>query len=282
MSLYSNYTAINNLTSELYAPISSTATSLQVNSWEWERWWSTFPIIATLEKYDSSNKVSQREIVIITARSWDVLTITRKAFACFPTDDDTVLSLKARSFDAWDTISNYIAKEYLDVINEAIDDLYDNWNERIKAIATWWLWIEVTDWNVRVWSEEYYFEWWTATLTDDSTNYVMLDWAWNIIIDTTWRNQQYVKVATIITEDWAITWITQWKMDAVGGQLWWSWWFKNISDCVYKRWLLVYFIADWEEYNLTYERGRLKTVTSGEKTYTMTYEWGKLVWSVES
>ena len=282
MSLYSNYTAINNLKSELYAPISSTATSLQVNSWEWERWWNNFPIVATLEKYDSSNKVIQREIVLITARSGDVLTITRKAFECFPTDDDNVLSLKARSFDSWDTISNYIAKEYLDKINQAINDIYDNGDERIKAIPTWWLNIEVTDWNVRVGSEEFYFQWWTATLNNNATNYVMLDWAWQIIIDTTWRNQQYLKVATIITSGGNITSIQQWKIDAVGWQLGWSGGFKNISNCIYKRRLLVYFIADGEEYNLTYERGRVKTITSGEKTYTMTYKGGKLVGSVES
>lgn len=226
--------------------------------------------------------MTKREIVLVTARSWDVLTITRKAFPCLISDEANTQSTTSFSFDAWDTISNYIAKEYLDKINEAINDLYDNGDERIKAIPTWWLNIEVTDWNVRVGSEEFYFEWWTATLNNNATNYVMLDGAWQIIIDTIWRNQQYLKVATIITSGGAITNIQQWKIDAIGGQLGWSGGFKNISNCVYQKWLLVYFIADGEEYNLTYERWRLKTIVSGEKIYTMTYKSWKLVGAVES
>lgn len=282
MSRYFQYKAVNNLRSELYAPISSTATSLQLKSWEWERRWVSFPIVATLENVDSSWKVAKREIVIITARSWDILTIQRKAFECFPTDDDNVLTFKSRSFDIGDTISNYIAKEYIDNISESIVDLYNNWNDRIFCKDEWWLDISITAWNVRVWSEEFAFAWWTATLTDNTTNYVMIDWAWIIQVDTTWRNQQYTKVATVITSWWNISSIQQWKIDAVWWQMWWWWWFKNISNCVYQKWLLVYFIADWEEYNLTYEKWRVKTITSGEKTYTMTYKWWKLVWSVES
>lgn len=282
MSRYSQYTAINNLSSEIYAPISSTATSLQLKDWEWERRWTIFPIVATIESFDNNWNVLKREIVIITARSGDVLTITRKAFECFPTDDDNSLSFKSRSFDAGDKISNYIAKEYIDRISIAIVDLYNNWNDRIFCKDEWWLDISITAWNVRVWSEEFAFAWWTTTLTDDATNYVMLDWTWTIHISTSWRNQQYVKVATIITSWWAITSIQQWKMDAIWWVLWWSSWFKNISNCVYKWWLLVSFVADWEAFTLTYQSWRLKTIVSWEKTYTMTYKWWKLVWSVES
>ena len=282
MSLYKNYEMTNNLSSTLYAPISSTATSLQVEAWQWDRWWNNFPIIATLEKFEW-NKVVQREIILVTARAWDVLTITRKAFPCFPTDDENTQILKAWSFDSWDTISNYIAKEYIDKINNAIDDIYDNGDERIKAIPTWWLNIEITDWNVRVGSEEFYFPWWSTTLNNNATNYVMLDGAWQITIDTTWRNQQYLKVATIITSWWAITDIKQWKMDAIGWVLWGAAWFKNISNCIYKNWLLIYFIADWEEFNLSYTPDwRLKIIQSWEKTYTMTYKNWKLIWSIES
>lgn len=282
MSIYSNYEARNNVKSELYAPISSLATTVQVASGEGERWGNIFPMLATLENVDGDGVVQKREIVKITARTGDVLTIVRKAFPCLPSDSANSQGSVSFSFNIWDTISNYIAKEYLDVINEAINDLYDNGDERIKAIPTGGLGIEVTDWNVRVGSEEFYFEWGTATLNNNATNYVMLDGAWQIIIDTSGWNQQYLKVATIITSGGNITSIQQWKIDAVGGQLGWSGGFRNISNCVYKRGLLVYFIADWEEFNLTYEKGRVKTITSGEKTYTMTYASGKLVWSVES
>lgn len=282
MSIYSNYEARNNVKSELYAPISSLATSIQVASWQWERRWNTFPMLATLENIDSNGVVQKREIVEITARSGDILTVVRKIAPCLASDTANTQWATSFSFNAGDMISNYIAKEYLDKINEAIDDLYDNWDERVKAIPTWWLNIEITDWNVRVWSEEFYFAWWTATLNNNATNYVMLDWAWQIFVDTEWRNQKYVKIATIITSWWAITNIKQWKIDAIWWEIGWWWWFKNISNCVYKQWLLVYFIADGEEFNLTYERWRLKTIVSWEKTYTMTYSWWKLMWAVES
>lgn len=282
MSIYRNYEARNNVKSELYAPISSLATTIQVASWQWERRWNTFPMLATLENIDTSWVVQKREIVLITARSWDTLTITRKFTPCLASDNANTQWATSFSFDIWDTISNYIAKEYLDKINEAIDDIYDNWDERIKLLPTWWLNFEITDWNVRVWSEEFYFTWWTWTLTNNTTNYVMLDWAWQIFVDTTWRNQQYVKVATVETEDWEITDIHQWKMDAIGWVLWGAAWFKNISNTQYKWWELIYFVADWEAFNLSYKDWKLSRIVSWEKTYTINYKDWKFLSAQEN
>lgn len=281
MSIYSNYEARNNVKSELYAPISSLATSIQVASWQWERRWNTFPMLATLENVDNNGIVQKREIVEITARSGDILTVVRKFAPCLASDNSNTQWLTSFSFDVGDTISNYIAKEYLDKINEAINDIYDNGDERIKAIPTWWLNIEITDWNVRVGSEEFYFPWRTATLNNNATNYVMLDGAWQIIIDTVWRNQQYLKVATIITSGGNITSIQQWKMDAVGGQLGGGGWFKNISNTFYSWWFLKSFIADWEFYQLEYKKWTLSKIISWEKTYDIIYEKGRLSWTIE-
>lgn len=282
MSLYWNYTAKNNVRSELYAPISSLATIVQLVSWQGERRGNNFPMLATLENLDSDGKVLKREIVKITEREGDTLTIERKAFPCLPSDDANTQGSVSFSFDIWDTISNYIAKEYIDVINNAINDIYDNGDERIKAIPTGWLWIEITDWNVRVGSEEFYFEGGTATLTDNATNYVMLNGAGTIVIDTEGRNQNYVKVATVITEDGGIVSIKQRKMDALGGLLGGSWGYKNISNCIYDKWNLVYFLADGEEFILEYEKGLLHKITSWQKTYTINYKNGRLYNTVES
>ena len=283
MSLYWNYTAKNNVRSELYAPISSLATIVQLVSWQGERRGNNFPMLATLENLDSDGKVLKREIVKITERNGDTLTIERKAFPCLPSDEANTQGSVSFSFDIWDTISNYIAKEYIDVINNAINDIYDNGDERIKAIPTGWLWIEITDGNVRVGSEEFYFEGGTATLTDNATNYVMLNGAGNIIVATDGRNQNYVKVATVITEDGAITSIKQWKMDALGGLLGGSGGYKNISDCVYDmHWQLVYFLADWEEFYINYSHGKITSIVSWLKTYTISYHGWKIAWSVES
>ena len=266
MSRYSNYTMKNNVFSTLYAPISALATTIQVESWQWTRWWTSFPMLATLEHIDSW-KVLKREIVEITAISWDVLTVVR-GFAPCPASDDANAQWTTRfSFDAWDSLSMYIPKEIFDNISDAINDLYNNWSDRIFAKSTGWLWIEITGWNVRVWSQEFEYAWWTATLNDDATNYVMLDWASTIQIDTVGRNQQYVKVAEITTSWWEIVSIHQWRMDAIWWQLGGAAGFRNISNCVYSRWQLVQFVADWEQYNLTYERWRLKTIVSWAKTF---------------
>lgn len=279
---YDQFILKNNVFAELYAPISSLATTLQVKSWQGARFWNAFPQLLTLENFNDNWKVLKREIVKLTGVSWDYLTIERGAYPCPPSDDANAQWTATFSFDADDKISLYIPKEIFDRIADAIIDLYDNWNDRVFITWTGGLWIQITAWNVRVWNEEFEYSWWTATLTDNATNYVMLDWSWTIAIDTAWRDQKKVKVATIITSGGQIQSLKRRKIDAIGGELGGGGGFKNISNCVYSKWLLVQFIADWQQWNLTYEYWRLKTATTGEKTYTMTYSWWKLIGAVES
>lgn len=279
---YDQFILKNNVFAELYAPISSLATTIQVKWWQGARFWNAFPQLLTLENFDQNWKVLKREIVKLTGVSWDYLTIERGAYPCPPSDDANAQWTATFSFDADDKISLYIPKEIFDRIADAIIDLYDNWNDRVFITWTGGLWIQITAWNVRVWNEEFEYSWWTATLTDNATNYVMLDWSWTIAIDTAWRDQKKVKVATIITSGGQIQSLKRRKIDAIGGELGGGGWFKNISNCVYKQGLLVQFIADWQEWNLTYERWRIKTATTWEKTYTMTYSKWKLIGAVES
>lgn len=279
---YDQFILKNNVFAELYAPISSLATTIQVKSWQGARFWNAFPQLLTLENFDDNWKILKREIVKLTGVSWDYLTIERGAYPCPPSDDANAQWTATFSFSADDKISLYIPKEIFDRIADAIIDLYDNWNDRVFISWTGGLWIQITAWNVRVWNQEFEYPWWTATLTNNATNYVMIDWAWTITIDTTWRDQKKVKVATIITSGGQIQSLKRRKIDAIGGELGGGGWFKNISNCVYRKDKLVQFIADWQERNLTYERGRVKTATTGEKTYTITYLWWKLVGAVES
>lgn len=279
MSRYQQYEIKNNIFWTLAVWISSLSTSIQLTTGQWARFSAN--MLATLE-HTENNKITKREIVLITAVNWDVLTVTRKYEACPPDDDSNTSGKTSFSFDWDDTISAYITKWHFDNISRSINDLYDNWNDRLVAMPTWWLWIQITAWNVRVWNQEFSYNWWTATLTDNATNYIMLDWAWTIIIDTSWRNQQYNKIATAITSWWAITSLYQWKIDSIGWQIGWDAWFKNITSTTYTKWYLTQFIADWQEYNLTYELWRVKTIQSWEKTYTMTYYNGRLIWVVES
>ena len=279
---YDQYILKNNVFAEIYAPISSLATTIQVKSWQGARFWNSFPQLLTLENFDDNGKVLKREIVKLTGVSGDYLTVVRGFAPCPPSDDANAQWQATFSFNAGDKISLYIPKEIFDRVADAIIDLYDNWNDRVYITWTGGLWISITAGNVRVWNQEFEYNWWTATLTDNATNYVMLDWSWTITIDTTGRDQKKAKIATIITASGEITSIKRWKMDILGGELGGGGWFKNISNTKYAKWNLVYFIADWEEYNLEYIRWILKKITSWEKTYTMTYKNWKLYWSVES
>lgn len=280
MSRYENYAIKNNVFGTLSAPISSLATAIQL--WDWQGQRFSENMLATLENIENW-KVMKREIVLITAISWDTLTVVRKYEPCPSNDDANTQWQVSFSFDAGDTLSAYIDKEHFTQISKSINDLMDNWNDRLRVSWTGWLNIKITEWNARVWTAEIYYAWWTATLIDNAINYVELTGAWQINVSTIWRDTKFVKLAKITTSWWEITNIEHWKMDTVGGVMSASAGFKNISNCVYNAmWELVQFVADSVTYNLTYEKWLLKTISFGEALYTMTYENGRLVSAVES
>lgn len=265
----------NNVTSELYAPLWVLATSVQVNQWQGQKRGTKFPILATIESFDTQGKCIKREWVKITAINGDVFTIERKFFSCLANDESNVQGRLSFDFVIGDKISLYIPKEIIERLNNAIDDLYDNGNERIKALPTGWLGIEVTAGNVRVGNQEFYFPWGQKVLNDNATNYVMLRGDSQIIIESD-RNQKYVKVATITTQNGAITDIKQRKIDAVGGEFGGGWGFKKISNCIYKNGLLVQFLADGMQFNLEYKNKKISKIISGEKSYIIQYQGNKL------
>ena len=281
MSRYRNYGMENNVSSELNVPLWVLSTSVQVKQGQGQRRGTKFPILATLESFDTEGKCIKREWVKITAINGDVFTIQRKFFSCLANDEANVQGRLSFDFVIGDRISMYIPKEIIERLNDAVNDLYDNGNERIKALPTGWLGIEVTDGNVRVWAQEFYFPWGQKVLNDNATNYVMLRGDSQIIIESE-RNQKYVKVATITTQNGAITDIKQWKMDAIGGEIGGWGGFKNISHCKYRWGLLVQFLADGEWFNLEYTKRQLTKISVGEKNYTIIYKNWRIFSSKEN
>jgi len=280
MSRYENYEIKNNVFGTLSAPISSLATTIQL--WDWQGARFAVNMLATLEHVES-NKVTKREIVLITNISGDVLTVVRKYAQCPSSDDANTQSQVSYSFDTDDSLNAYIAKEHFTQISQSINDLMDNGNDRLWVKPNGGLSITVTAGNARVGTAEIYYAGGTATLTDNATNYVELTGAGTINVSTIGRDTKFDKLAKITTADGAITNIEHWKMDTVGGVMSASAGFKNISNCVYNsNWELVQFTADSVVYNLTYELWALKTISFGEALYTMTYSNGRLVSVVES
>lgn len=219
---YSNFNMKNNVHATLSTAVSSVATTIQLTSWQWSRFWTTFPQIATLESFDENWKVIKREIVKITWRSGDNLTVVRAFAPCPENDDANSQTQSAISFNADDTISLYIPKEIFDKISDSLNDIYDNGTNNLRTELVSWLEVEVNAWSVLVWSAYYDFAGWTITLTDNATNYLEIDEDWNLANNTSDWNEENTKLAIITTSGWSVTnikdrrlWTIGWKIGGV-------------------------------------------------------------------
>jgi len=222
MSRYENYSIKNNVHWSLYAPISSLSTTIQLNDWQWARF--STDMLATLESVDTTWKVTKREIVLITGISWDTLTVTRKYEPCPASDDANSQSQTSFSFDVWDTINVYITAEHLDIVNDWIKFLETKWNDRMKVLrAISWtsLAIDIMPGNFRCADDNIVYAGTTdQILTDNATNYIMIDGTATLQISTTDRDSRYTRLAKVTTLNWEITDIEDWRLDTIGGNLW--------------------------------------------------------------
>lgn len=216
---YSNFDMKNNVHATLSTAISSVATTIQLTSWQGSRFWTTFPQIATIESFDENWKVMKREIVKITWRSGDNLTVVRAFAPCPGNDDANSQTQSAISFNADDTISLYIPKEIFDIIKKSLNDIYDNGTNNMRTDVVSWLQVEVNPWSVLVWSAYYDFAGWTITLTDNATNYLEIDEDGHLVNNTTTRNDQNTKLAIITTSSGSVTNIKDRRLWTVGGKI---------------------------------------------------------------
>lgn len=228
MSRYTNYEMANNVFGTLSAPISSLATTIQLDTGQGARFKAD--MLATLEHMEG-NKVAKREIVLITNVSSDTLTVVRKYAACPIDDDANTQSQTSFSFDISDTINVYITKEHFDNIGAGItnaewelDNLNYDGNSRMKvipAISGTALKIDIVAWVYRCGQDTVQFAGQTdISVTDNATNYVMVDWAGTIQISTSSWDTRYTRLATVTCSSWAITSISDRRSDVVGGTLW--------------------------------------------------------------
>lgn len=216
---YSNFIMKNNVHATLSTALSSIATTIQLTTGQWARFWTEFPQIATLESFDWDWKVVKREIVQITARNDDDLTVVRAFAPCPANDDANSQSQSSVSFSADDQISLYIPKEIFDKIAKSLNDIYDNWTNKLRTELVSWLQVEVNPWSVLVWSAYYDFAGWTITLTDNATNYLEIDEDWNIANNTSGRNDENAKLAIITTAGGSVTNIQDWRLWTVGWKI---------------------------------------------------------------
>jgi len=182
----------------------------------------------------------------------------------------------------WSTGDN-ISATRLQQINADLDNLYSTGSDRLKVYASTGLNILIGAWNFRVGSTEWIYAGGTVAMTNNATNYVMIDSSGTIQVSTSAWNANYTRLAVVTTVSGAITSIVVWRVDAIGWVLWGGW-FKNISATTYTQGLLTQFTADWTVYNLTYNsRWQVLTMTNGVNTWTITYNslW-VITWTAES
>lgn len=179
---YTNYAMKNNVFGTLSAPISSLATTIQLNTGQGQRF--TADMLATLESMEG-NKVIKREMVLITNVAGDTLTVVRKYAPCPSSDDANTQGQVSYSFSADDTISVYISKEHFDKLYGSINDLYDNGTNKLRTEVVSGLQIKVNPGSVLVGSAYYDFAGDTITLTNNATNYVEIDEDGLLVSNTT-------------------------------------------------------------------------------------------------
>lgn len=223
MSRFRNYKMKNNVSATLFTNISSSATAIQVNEGEGERFWNEFPMLATLENFNSDDSVFHREIVSITARENDTLTVERHKYPCLASDDANTETQNSYSFNSGDKISVYIPKDILDRINAGIKYLEQNGTDRLKVLAAISgdpLKIDVMQWVYRTWSNTRQFPGQTnIALTANANNYVQIGFNADIIINTDAWDTRYARLARVLTDANWIVEIEDRRLDTVWGAL---------------------------------------------------------------
>lgn len=127
----------NNVSITLQLTLASSATTLILPTGKWGLLsGATPPLRGVIEEYDDTKNVVKREIVSITAISWDQLTISRAVEAC-PISDSASVQQQVSQVFATPTKTNIsvaMTKGMLDDINQSIDNLTSD-----KLNASWGL-----------------------------------------------------------------------------------------------------------------------------------------------
>lgn len=126
---FENYKNSNNASSKLIADISASATTILITSGDEVLFPNETPFLLTIEKTNSDWFVILREIVKVTSKAQNSLTVVRWAWNCV--QDDTASQRTqgntAHSFTSWDRISLYRT-------SEQVKDIQDNISTNITNI----------------------------------------------------------------------------------------------------------------------------------------------------
>lgn len=127
---FTKYGVSNNAQGQLIAGIGASATSLILKSGQGAKFPPLLecPYFIKVEKLDTAlngYRVLKREIMIVTSRTGDTLTITRSAGYCPPDYATNTQGTTAFSFDADDIVTQTIVAEHIEEIQTAIENKLD-------------------------------------------------------------------------------------------------------------------------------------------------------------
>lgn len=192
-----SYTWINHFSGTL----SSWLTLLQQSTWTTVvsiTWW--VPSITIAWKIYT---ISNWQSFFLTLKPWvinDKCTVEVKNNAwTLEIDNRTIPRTTSKSYNAWDICEIRDVSEWISSISKNTDDFWE--------VIRWpWLWITVKWWRIR-WSWQENLKTSTnITLTDNATNYIILDFGdWVVkTVSWYWVYECYL-LATIVTSSWNIT-----------------------------------------------------------------------------
>lgn len=141
------------------------------------------------------------------------------------------------------SVGNAITATRMNQINSDIDDLYSKGSDRLKVYVATGLNVTIGAGTYRVGSTEGNYAGGTVAMTNNATNYVQIDSSGVIQVSTSAWNSNYTRLAIVVTVSGAVTSVTLWRNDAIGGVMGASG-FKNISATTYTNGLLTAFTAD--------------------------------------
>lgn len=166
--VFQKFKGINDLETKILVPITWSSNTVILDTWEWLKWWSAFPIKWCFISFDSQNRIVKKEVINVTWRTDDILSITRAVEKCKTSYNATTLENIAFSFDNWDYLFNFISAWVFDDINDEI------MNKQATLIS--WTNIKRINWSSILWYWDLSVSWtwgsigWTLTNQTDLSN----------------------------------------------------------------------------------------------------------------
>lgn len=250
------YVASNLAKSTLDLDISASATSVALKAGDWNLFPAEFPYMIKIEKFVSW-AVTKREMLKVTWKNWDTLSVVRAWEYCPASDSAQTQTKTAQSFSKDDSVTLIVTAQTIREIQDEVENLWTNKLNKANWKRTWlWVSIVLVSWSDWVETELSWTEWkvltfhWAnpPTAETPSVDIVSLPSASTVadsdymIVNIWWSNK---KVSIANVRKWINTLqaLTVSKVSVWSSSLFATWSSTYYSNAVYSdRWTFNYSI----------------------------------------